>query len=385
MRAITIYGLTALLLVGLTTSVLAQQSMPPMTPEQREAMRKAEESRQAIMRSSPAIQQSLKHRINQELIAHWNDNASIVQSMNILGNDDLRVGLGISEEQRQEIQDAMRHISTLSFVDGRMVANDPDIQLIWDEKSKLGDPYAENTSEETRMAIFDLQWIYSETVMRKREDIINENLTPDQLQRVKEFQISAMSEIALVSPGMFEALHLSDEQKGQLGEIKQELDTDFQKLMDRRGYVRSILSEKLTEEFNKSRDVLAGIVPNTEEWNRLTKDIGKNVREANPELFREMLEAEKSIVVFSDALKVGMFDVLTDEQWARMTDLIDNPPDYVRRWLTQVREANAVAERDFLSGDGWVPGPNSWQPGDPIPEAYRIERNTRLRQFPRGE
>ena len=379
MKTITICILTTILLVGLTTTVLAQQSMPPMTPAQREAMRKANESRRAIERSSPAIQQARKKSMNDYVIDCWNDNASIIQMMNILGDDNLREGLGISMEQSQKIQDARRHVSSLSFVDGRMVANDPDIQLIWDEKSKLGDPYAENTSEETRTKIFELERMFSETVAKKQQNIINENLTPDQLQRVNEFQISAMSEIALASPGMFEALDLSDTQREQLGDIKKELDAEFEELMDRRGDVRMKSSEKLTDEMDKLQDVLVGVAPNSEEWMRLTKDVGIKVAKANPDIWREMVEIEKSIASFSNKLKVRMFDVLNDEQWARLQDLIDNPPNYVKRWLTQGREANKRAQSLF---DEWTPGPNSWQPGDPIPEEYRQKRNEK-RNFPR--
>jgi len=380
MKTIAFYVLTAILLLGLTTSAFAQQGMPPMTPAQQEARRKAREERRAIERSSPAIQQARKKSMSQYVIDHWNDNASLIQSMNILGDDNLREGLGISIEQRQKIQDALKHIGTMSIVDRRMVANDPDIQLIWDEKSKLGDPYAKNTSEETRMKIFDLELKSSELMTKKRQNIVNENLTPDQLQRVMEFQISAMSEIALVSPGMFEALYLSDEQREELGGIKKELDAEFEKLMDRRSDVRLIMSEKLTDEMDKLQDVLVGVAPNSEEWNRLTGDIGKKVAEANPDLWRKMVEVEKTIATFSDELKIRMFDVLTDGQWARLQDLIDNPPDYAKKWIAQVREANRRALNSLT--DVWIPGPNSWQPGDAIPEAYRIERNER-RNFPR--
>jgi Ni/Co efflux regulator RcnB len=70
-----------------------------------------------------------------------------------------------------------------------------------------------------------------------------------------------------------------------------------------------------------------------------------------------------------------MFDVLTDEQWDRMLDLIDNPPDYVKKILRKWKEASEKAAE-------WAPGPNSWQPGDPIPEKYRQERQTKG-NFPR--
>jgi len=80
-----------------------------------------------------------------------------------------------------------------------------------------------------------------------------------------------------------------------------------------------------------------------------------------------------------------MFDVLTDEQWERMIDLIDNPPDYVKKILDEKRKAREAETASSGESGEWQPGPGSWQPGDGIPAGYRIERETRSRQFPRGE
>jgi Ni/Co efflux regulator RcnB len=93
----------------------------------------------------------------------------------------------------------------------------------------------------------------------------------------------------------------------------------------------------------------------------------------------------------SDDLKIEMFDVLTDEQWDRFQNLVDNPPDYIKKIIAQVSgkfvsAASApVASKPSVDGaksDAWQPGPGSWQPGDPIPEKYRQERNEK-RNFPR--
>jgi len=71
-----------------------------------------------------------------------------------------------------------------------------------------------------------------------------------------------------------------------------------------------------------------------------------------------------------------------------MLDLIDNPPDYVKKVIAQIRKEmgtdDSSTDTPADTSGGWVPGPGSWRPGDGIPEGYRIERNTRSR-FPRGE
>jgi Ni/Co efflux regulator RcnB len=93
----------------------------------------------------------------------------------------------------------------------------------------------------------------------------------------------------------------------------------------------------------------------------------------NPEFKRIQDELQTSGKAFSAKFKTRMFDVLNDEQWARLQLLIDNPPPYAKVLLQKIREQSGQAEQ---SGGGWVPGPNSWKPGDPIPEEYRQKRNT---------
>ena len=98
-----------------------------------------------------------------------------------------------------------------------------------------------------------------------------------------------------------------------------------------------------------------------------------------------MMKSGKEV---TDKLKIKMFDVLTDEQWKRLQELVDHPPDYMKRRITQDRQdmerIRKAGESAASSAGGWQPGPGSWKPGDGIPETYRIERNQRSR-FPRTE
>ena len=56
--------------------------------------------------------------------------------------------------------------------------------------------------------------------------------------------------------------------------------------------------------------------------------------------------------------------------------LTTNPPDYIKKILDRLSRAT--------DNKSYIPGPNSWQPGQGIPEGYRQERNER-RRFPSGE
>jgi len=97
--------------------------------------------------------------------------------------------------------------------------------------------------------------------------------------------------------------------------------------------------------------------------------------------YKKIQEALQSKTkAFSTQFRTRLYDVLTDEQWVRLQELIDNPPEHAKALLKKLREQRGEAEKT----GAWSPGPGSWRPGDGIPEGYRIERNTR-RQFPRGE
>jgi hypothetical protein len=68
---------------------------------------------------------------------------------------------------------------------------------------------------------------------------------------------------------------------------------------------------------------------------------------------------------------VKLFDVLTDEQWVRLQDLIDNPPEHAKALRERLRDYNEQAAQT------WQPSATPWMTGEAIPESYRQERNAR--------
>jgi Ni/Co efflux regulator RcnB len=109
--------------------------------------------------------------------------------------------------------------------------------------------------------------------------------------------------------------------------------------------------------------------------------IRKKLLAEDPEYKKIYEEIQSQGKAFSTKFKTKMFDVLTDEQWARLQQLIDNPPEHARAFRNRLQKQRGEAEK---KGE-WMPGPNSWRPGDPIPEQYRQQRNERQGSFPRGE
>ena len=347
MKTITICILTTILLVGLTTMVLAQNNL--------------DAARQKMYQD--IVRQSMRY----DLLYGMNALHHVTSTLSY--DENFREELGVTKEQTQKIQEATR---LMSYQD---MQNDSEFKPLLDEMEGKFNPYHPNATEETLKKFADLQSRISEMTTQKFVSRIYDNLTPNQIQRVKEFQISSMSETEFVFPGMFEALGLSDEQKKQFDEIPKKMDLDIEKHIDKMMEYRSKYDEKIQEKLKNVSD------PQEKEKLRMDiirgNDIAKQIwAELQPEEDAKM----KSGKELADKLKVEMFDVLTDEQWDRMLGLIDNPPEYVKKVIAQTRKWREESKNN--KPEVWKPGPNSWQPGDPIPEAYRIERNEK-RNFPR--
>ena len=295
------------------------------------------------------------------------------------GNDDLLGALGIEKDLHKKIFDAGNNVRS-SVVDTQ---NDPMLQTFHNDAvfKSLRDEYWKfnhaSRAEEMQKTSIDLRRKLDDYVIRK---LLNEHLTPDQMKTVQEFQISAMFEAPIIVPSMFEALNLSDVQKQQMDEIKKELEPELEKQIDKKIETEWKFNEKLREEFDRR---LAGVT-DPDEWTKQRGNIDNvyavmdTVRKSYPRIHQEMQEMEASRKAFMDKLKVKMFDVLTDEQWNRMVQLIDDPPDYVKAYLKQLKERRAENKKPEV----WVPGADSWKPGDPIPEGYRQQRQEG--RFPRN-
>jgi len=382
MKTFTIYALAAILLVGLTAATFAQN----MTSDEAERQTRLEQNRQRVeamaaaqraMQRSPAMLQEQRNALKRMMNSFWHGEGSNLIAVDFLQQEYFREGIGVSEEQFQKIRSVPQ-----SVMEG------PDFQQYRDEMQKLmtedGGPFGENATEEMRNRFVELQTQMSakiqEALMEGMKKAVNENLTPEQLKKVQEAQISAMSEIPITAPNMFEALDLSDAQRRQLDEIKKEMEPEFDKHVDKWVDAQMKMMEKVREAFEKVNEIT-----DSEEQQRFMQNLQENIRKANPDIQRAMNEAMESGKVFSDALKSKMFDVLTDEQWKRMVDLIDNPPEYMKKAIAEMRKemgADDPQARSRQPGGGYVPGPGAWQPGSSaIPEQYRQERNSR---FPRG-
>ena len=346
--------LTAMLLVGLTTVTIAQDATTQFL--------------RSVMQQEPQ-RNVLKRRMSSFF---WYDEGSSLMLTSLLQEDIFREGIGVSTEQAQTIEDTRKNIG-ITFRD------DPHSKQLQDEMVKVihehGNPFAENASEEAQQKFDKLYTQMFRILEEKTKNAVNENLTSDQLKNFREYQISIMSEYPFISPNMFEVFDLSDAQKKQLVAIKKAMEPEFDKLIDQ--YLDGHM--KFSESMDKELEGKFEGVTTSEEQQRIVDKAQDKIRKSNPEHQRAMHDVMESGKKLAENLKIKMFDVLTDEQWNRMVDLIDNPPDYAKKMIAQLREHLGV--NDSKPGE-WAPGPNSWRPGDPIPEGYRQQRSEG--RFPRN-
>ena len=332
------------LLLGLTTSAVAQS----------DAIRALH-------------QQATIYASKQNLLSQWSE-GNMDSIVNAIIHGGGMEALGISKEQSEKI---------LGY------HSDPEVLSIHRELVRLlteihGGAFADNLSEETQKKYIDLLMELDSVRQKKANDLINETLTPDQRKKIREFQIATMDESALVSPGMFEVLDISDEQKKQLEEVKKALKPEVEKHIDKMVEHESFYRPKVNEAIG---DKLNDVTDPAERM-KIISEVLQKFNEQYPGYSQGTTEYLESGKTLSNNLKIKMFDVLTDEQWERMLGLIDNPPDHVKKYFEIQRRIMGI--NTSQDDGGWQPGPDSWRPGDAIPGAYRIERETRSR-FPRGE
>ena len=373
MKTFTVHSLAAILMLGLTTLVSAQDD--PAKALQEFQKHSLEEERS---------------KVTSEMYAAWNDDDSRFKSHDLLYIHDFREGIGVSNEQHRNIlESAGQRISIHSNEIPATVAIREEMQKL---REGIRSPFHLNAPEDAKRRMAELEEqiqvaMHDRTLEIKRENTINainEHLTPDQLRKVQEFQIFAMSELSYISPSMFEALDLSDDQRQQLGDIKKGMEPDFKKWVDRTVDAKLKFFEKRLAEYKMEID------DTDSEHRKVTyslhniPEVEAKIRKAHPEIQRELNESMESGKELAGKLKIEMFDVLTDEQWERMLNLIDNPPEYAKKIIARMRERGEKENANASTGT-WVPGPGAWQPGSSaIPEQYRQERNSRSR-FPRGE
>ena len=311
--------------------------------------------------------------IKDSLRINWDSRSSnnlIVSIFGIIAQDpDVSIAFGVSDEQHQQIQEAPNRAVWEMQTDPEVQRIRKEIWALVERESSepsilrhAAPPIEQHfTNVETWEKIKDLQREMLSAKNNVMSDAYNGVLTSEQMQKVRESLIAnkgtGTRTVPSVVPVMFEALDLTDVQRQQMRTLEKNFESELEKHLEKYANARLRFSDMLFR---------TGITSGAAEKLELKKAIDEiyNQKEAVAERFKTAVRER---------------GILTEEQWARFHDLIDNPPEHARIFGARLQMLNGGGG-DATSG--WQPGPDSWQPGDAIPEEYRQQRNERS-TFPR--
>ena len=239
-----------------------------------------------------------------------------------------------------------------------------------------GDPYFERATEEQKNAYREANATVISLWLTAMQADIQDTLTPEQMLQVRKLEMQLMPEVGIPFPSMFETLGLTDEQKREMNKISDDLKAEFNTLTQEAAALKAerivasfglLKGKSFTSQeelFKAFSDTFARYVP-SEEARKKSDDIQKR--------------GQKLVTT----LQSRLMNVLTDDQLDKMQKIMDETPETIKRFIAQSKAQREQQKKSPM----YVPGPDSWRPGDPVPVQFKEERQkTRQRPgFSRGE
>ena len=285
-------------------------------------------------------------------------------------------------EAQQEYDDAIKALTGLRGAFGQIIPQDANAEALNRFNEAAG-----------RLESMSLEFLAGAN--QRRTEAFDNALTPELKQKMREVPLAvvASGERPAFLPSAFAALNLTDAQWEQMERIKRELEPEFERHLEICADVTPIWFAKTFDAIQEARRATIDAELSDEDKQKVRQEIRRKILMEDTEYQRILNEVNFSARTFTTLFTARVKEILNDEQRRRFTELIDNPPLHVRIHLQRLREQRGESTRASEEGksdsagadkDVWIPGPNAWRPGDPIPPgAYRQERGTR--DFPRQE
>ena len=236
------------------------------------------------------------------------------------------------------------------------------------------DPDFHNASEEQKKAYVAAASSSFHLFNKVMDEEIQNTLTPEQMEKVQLLKMQLLPEMGLPSVSMFEPLGLTDEQKEEMEAIKQEMMSEFDLLVD----------EAMSQRREFFKVMIESVVEANQEtpltsWDEVSKAMAQGAVKAGekPEFRQRHQEFNKKGQSFATRFRDRLMNVLTDEQLDEMQRIMDESPDFVKQMIQVGKQQREAMEQ---SGQ-YIPGPNSWRPGDGAPADFKMERQEQ--RFPR--
>ncbi len=328
--------------------------------------------------------------------AMWNGYGASSSVRPLWYNEEFRQELGLTPEQHANLDFMYSKNGSMGHWYRTKAKTNPELATYLKEDERLqaslrkDDPYGEKLTEEDKQAIIANSEKGSAIYWTETQKDVENTLTPEQMQKVRESELALMSEIPILNPSMFESLGLTDEQKKEMATFKKELEPEFEKIVDELVDMEDALQELKFDLFEK-----VGV-----KFGNNGEPVDENGKplQNNPEAMKKKMEAldaefaknekirDRSKQLnerardFMTGFKFKMFNVLTDDQLAKMQRIIDNPTEYVKKIRDRMQKERAAREKE----NEWKPGIDSWRPGDPLPKEY-LEQRKQRKSFPKSE
>ena len=356
----------------------------------------------ALAQESPQVQQDNERHQN-ILRSTWDGRVAMISTEALLRDPEFRAALGVTDNYYREIQtsvqNAVRNLppppelielgqrreSAYREAFGRgqpqiLMGSDPGLPKL----NELNEEQlkAFNRYEELQPKVDAILREIAFGADRRSIAAFEEALSPELKQQIQEAWLAAMDETSMFSPNWFEVLNLTDAQKQQMERIKKELEPELEKHLEIYGSNAAKILERVNAALRQP------------EAQREIADVGLNVFmrkfEAESEHKKLLDESYASSKALATLFRTRMLEVLDEEQRKRLQVLFDNPPPHAQYLIRRMRReqwghyAEGENKKVDVSTEVWVPGPDSWRPGDPLPESFLRERETKG-NFPRQE
>ena len=306
----------------------------------------------------------------------WNEQGTW-RSLNVMLRNGGEAELGLTDKQKEQLSVFYKTGNLAAEWHQQMQQNPtPEYTRIREALAATmipDDPTFERATEEQKNAYLEAYLAQLRLSTAGLQAKIQETLTPEQMLTVRKFEIQLMSE-AIPFPSMYDVLGLTGDQKMEMKEIADDLRDEFNRLTMEAAAIKAetvtsayrLLEGKSfssLEEFNKARsDAYWNYAPN-EALRKKNADLG--------ERWKKMLTT----------LQDRSINVLTDEQLDKMAQILDETPEFAKRLLAHMR----ATREEQKKSPTYVPGPDSWQPGMPLPVQIKEERKKGNFPRPRNE
>ena len=291
-----------------------------------------------------------------------------------MGNED---GLGLTENQKQRLSSLLyKEDEIMRDLFIQMHAN-PTQELTQALEAQRAaqlpdDPFFDRATEEQKNALREASLMLLDLLMTAMQAEVENTLTPEQMLQVRKLEMQLMPAMGIPFPSMFEPLGLTSEQKEEMNKIADEMKGEFDRLTQEQATLKV---ERLVATFG----LLQGKSFTSHE----------EFQQAQQEVFRQFVPSEAMRKKNNDLQEQGkkfmtllqnrLMNVLTDEQLDKMQKIMDETPESAKKIIAQFQSGREAQAKE----PAYVPGPDSWRPGMPLPEQFKIERRTG--RFPRSE